>query len=89
MFMNEGEIEMVRERYRNHPVLGEATETLYRFMCVVDRSSDGWPYWKAAPRAAKKLMELIGKPEMATPEGLKKALTPIKSFLTKNKLTGV
>ena len=59
LFMNEFDIERAVAQHRNHPVLGKATATLKAFMDTVNANSDGWPYWSAAPRSAKKLMELI------------------------------
>jgi len=97
LFMNEMDIEEAVTRYRNHPVLAEATQLLDRFKDVVNANSDGWAYWSAAPRAAKKLIELILSQETrgrawndpvpeVTKADLKKATTPIKSLCTRHKL---
>ena len=83
MFMNESEIVMMTERYRNHPVLSDATKFLREYMRQVDLNSDGWPYWSQPVRAAAKLMLLIQHPETATHAQFHKALTPIKSFYSR------
>lgn len=97
MWMNEWEIDETCARYRSHPVLGPATQTLSNLRDVVNRNSDGWPYWQKPARAAAKLMTLImgdgtweyryGERDDATPEKLKAAYTPIKSFCTRTGLS--
>lgn len=84
--MNEMDIAAAVHRHRGHPVLARATKLLEQFKDIVNENSDGWPYWSPAPRAAKKLMELIQKPDTATEVAFKKALTPIKTFCTRHKL---
>lgn len=97
VFLNEYEIEDYRDRYAAHPVLGPATQTLYRLMLEVNQHSDGWPYWRAPQKASQRLQELIqGVPgrnywhddarEDATVERLRKAYTPIKAFQTRTGL---
>jgi hypothetical protein len=86
MWMNRWEIDCAAERYQDHPVLGKATQFLQRFRDLIDANSDGWCYWRLPIKAAEKLMNMIQKPETATPEMFKKALTPIKSFCTRHKL---
>jgi hypothetical protein len=97
LFMNEGEIDQAKERFKNHPVLGRATRILEAFKDKVNASSDGWCYWKAPLQAAKKLIEFIqshnnfgpralaDEPPAPSEALLKKALTPIKAFCTKHK----
>ncbi len=85
LFMNESEIDHAADKYRTHPILGKATQLLYKFKDLINDSSDGWPYWKPAIASARKLMELIQKPESATDDALKKAIVPIKSFCTRHK----
>lgn len=85
-FMNEWDIQMAVERWQNHPVLSKATKLLDDLKAIVNRNSDGWAYWTAPVRAAKKLMQLIedvGDP--ANEYQLNKAMIPIKSFYTKHK----
>ncbi len=83
--MNRWEIESAAQRHQCHYVLGPATRFLKRFMDLIDCSSDGWAYWKPPLLAAKRLMVMINKPETATEEEFKKALTPVKSFCTRHK----
>lgn len=76
------------------PNLKRAVKTLEALVEWTNRNSDGWPYWQKPSRAASKLSEIIqdsvlshqGRTGYASDisEGeLKRALTPIKSFLTK------
>lgn len=94
MFMNEGEVEEALNRHRNHAVLSKATRLLYDLMNLANSVSDGWCYWPKPCRAAKKLQELIQGYEKAkrasyppavepTEADLKKAVAPIKAFLTR------
>lgn len=94
MFMNQSEIEEALARHRNHPVLSKATRLLYDLMDLANNISDGWCYWPKPCRAAKKLQEMIKNYENAkrasyppvvepTEADLKKAVVPIKAFLTR------
>jgi hypothetical protein len=95
-FMNHWDIEDAAVRWRNHPVLGPATQTLSNLRDAANANSDGWAYWPKPARAAAKLMELIegdgtnqyryGDREDATPERLKAAYRPLKSFHTRSGL---
>lgn len=89
-FMNEYDIEEALARYdaEDFPYLAEAAEKLHLLMRWTNRNSDGWPYWKLPAKAADKLMTLIQSadrfdPQDVTAVEVKKALTPIKSFLTR------
>lgn len=94
LYMNEYEVEEECARYASHPVLGPATRTLANLVDWTNRNSDGWAYWPKPVRAAKQLQQLIqGKvPESrwdteradATPDALKAALRPIKTFRTRH-----
>lgn len=78
------------------PVLAKAVRILDRLVRWTNRNSDGWPYWSKPSDASRKLQELIAShhpieimrsrtpmdPDI-TEADLKKALTPIKGFLTK------
>ncbi len=95
LFMNEWEVQDAVAMHRGKPIIGEATELLRKFVDLVNENSDGWPYWSAGPKAAKKLMELIQSqdirgrsvaPPKLTEADLKKAVTPIKSFCTRHNL---
>lgn len=98
-FMNTYEIDEARARFRGHPVLGPATQTLANLRDVADANSDGWCYWPKPARSADKLMTLIenrlsawrrceDEPDtaMLTAE-LRKAYSPIKAFRTRSGLS--
>lgn len=93
MWMNSYDIEVAAARFRTHPVLGPATQTLRNLMDCAEKNSDGWPYWQKPARAATKLMDLIEPrlhasfqhPEV-TAADVRKAYVPIKAFLTRNGL---
>jgi hypothetical protein len=97
MFMNTYDIDDALQRWETHPVLGPASRTMAELRDAADDNSDGWTYWKAPQQAAQKLMTLIqgdgtnkyysGPREDATPEALKAALRPIKSFRTRTGLS--
>lgn len=75
------------------PNLARAAQTLSQFKDWTNMHSDGWAYWKKPLRASQKLVELLHQGEARLYSGpdeidcssadLKKALTPIKSFLTR------
>lgn len=98
-FMNQWDIEDARDRYRNHPVLGPATETLDNLQGWTNRNSDGWAYWPKPVRAAASLFALIegddhpgGRNEArfdrartdVTEAAYSRALRPIKAFRTRH-----
>lgn len=95
-FMNQWDVEEAAQRYAKHPVLGKATRFLKEFMEEVNQHSDGWAYWKAPVAAAGQLMTLIeaGRADRNSPTGesqiteqaFRKALAPIKSFMTRRGL---
>ena len=95
LFMNTWEVDEARRMWQGHPVLSKATQLLADLRDIVDANSDGWHSWAAPCRAAKKLQELIQSARPAcnntftgaevTEAQLKKAITPIKSFYTRNK----
>lgn len=88
-FMNEGDIDYAQERYARHPVLSRATRILNALKDLVNANSDGWAYWAYPVRAADKLMTLIESArdrsvaDSMTEEDLKKAIVPLKTFLTR------
>jgi hypothetical protein len=76
------------------PNLKYLAEVLYSFKVWVNAHSDGWPYWRKPTQAAVKLQRAIddvlrtypyndGKPTDVTVAEVKKILTPVKSFLTR------
>lgn len=92
-FMNMYEVDDAVDRYRNHPTLGPATETLRNLVNFTNNVSDGWAYWPKPARAAAKLMELIEGDrfsdrftdrEDVTAAQVRKTYTPIKAFLTRH-----
>jgi hypothetical protein len=81
------------------PNLAYAAESLYRLMVWTNRNSDGFIYWNKPQQAANRLIELITPHVQAARFGyypgtadrlhdvskgdVTKALTPVKSFLTR------
>jgi hypothetical protein len=94
MWMNEYDIEDAL-RLTAHfelPVARRAAEILSRLCYWTNNNSDGWPYWQKPAKAADKLMTALESAIQAsrqrdnedmTEAQLKAALTPIKSFLTR------
>ena len=93
--MNEWDIEQACNVYADHPTLGPAARTLANLRRTVNENSDGWPYWRAPQRASAKLQTLVyGEPRDrwtdrpdVTIAAVKKAYTPIRTFLTKRGLS--
>ena len=94
--MNEYDIEDALRRF------GDDTPNLRRAVVVLDQlkewtnaHSDGWQYWRLPKQAAKKLMALVeaatvdyygGEVQDITRTELARAFTPIKAFLTRQKV---
>jgi hypothetical protein len=97
--MNEYEIEDALRWFdpTDQPNLHRGAVELYQLKENVNAHSDGWPYWQKPKRASAKLQALItsgrelnrgnygdlsdvGRTELA------RAFTPIKSFLTREKV---
>jgi hypothetical protein len=95
MWMNAMEIDEAHDRFKNHPILGPATQFLWNFKNVVNENTDGWCYWEATGTSAQKLMDLINDAKYSgasdggipTEEQINKAMIPIKSLCTKHKFT--
>jgi hypothetical protein len=94
MWMSEYEIEEMLRFTAIHelPVARRGAEVLARLMGWTNTVSDGWPYWAKPSRSAAKLMTLLDTTYRAhyrgghgdiSEEDLKKAITPIKAFLTR------
>jgi hypothetical protein len=95
MFMNEYDIEEALRFTAYHELanLRHGAEVLSNLKDWTNANSDGWPYWQKPARAAAKLMTVLesartayyrgGEPLDITGPELAKALTPIKSFLTR------
>lgn len=92
MWMNEYEVGDAVDRFRRRgdtPNLLSGAETLERLVRWTNRNSDGWPYWQKPAKAADKLMDLLQRidrwdPTDCSEAELKKALAPIKAFLTRH-----
>ena len=70
------------------PNLATGALVLERLVNWTNSNSDGWPYWTKPSNAAAKLQELLQaadrfNPKDCTEAELKKTLTPIKAFLTR------
>lgn len=74
------------------PNLARGAQVLDRLKDYTNRNSDGWPYWQKPKRASAKLQALLedarrrgraGDYADAPGPELAKALTPIRSFLTR------
>lgn len=90
-FMNEYEVRLMVAKYRSHqpysPSLHRAALLLESFMNAVNTMSDGWAYWSPAPRAARRLMEVLEQPpkdENDRYEMVRTAERPIKTLCTKH-----
>lgn len=89
-YMNEYEIKEAVRYFQHDPVLGPAARFLEHYKNEVNRHSDGWPYWSAPVHAAKQLIVLLETHRAlgwhdapATHSEVRKALTPIKAFMTR------
>lgn len=93
MFMNQCEIEGAAAARHACPNVRKGVRLLLRLMQAVNAQSDGWPYWSAPSQSAYKLQELLqsvgylqhGTTGTITEAQLKKAITPIRAMVTKQK----
>ena len=83
MFMNTWDIEEAAEKHKAHPILGPATKLLSDLRDMVNSCSDGWAYWPAPVRSAKLLMTMIQENRDPSKNDLKRAVAPIKAFITR------
>jgi hypothetical protein len=58
-WLNEAEIDDLKEYYKDDPVLGAAAQYLSDYRDLINSCSDGWPYWSRATRCASALSELL------------------------------
>lgn len=100
MWMNEYDIDdTVRLIHDRHPRFYPYARYLSDWRDIVNRNSDGWPYWSGGSRPARKLMELLDQTVRALrgwpadrgatlpdEKDLRKALAPIKACATRHKL---
>lgn len=93
-FMNEYDVMDAVRMYAENPhaaarfpLRAKAATFLREFMDEVNSHSDGWAYWRAPVAAANQLMTLIEasrhEPEIVTEQSLRKALAPIRAFMTR------
>jgi hypothetical protein len=90
-WMNQWEIEQAAQCPHACPNVRKGAHLLLRLMQAVNAQSDGWPYWHAPSRAAKKLMELVqsagnlwhGTDGRVTAAALRKAVMPIRVMVTR------
>lgn len=93
MNMNQADIELAANNHHDCPNVRKGFNLLLRLMQTVNEQSDGWAYWSAPSKAAEQLMGLLktagnlwydthGKISDAN---FRKAVTPIKSMVTKQK----
>lgn len=98
-WMNEYEVEDALRRWSpgETPNLAAGAQILDSLRGWANRNSDGWVYWPKPSRAAASLQTLLQagearernrytngeQPRDATAAELKKALSPIKAFLTR------
>lgn len=97
LFLADWEIEEAQNWFseEEQPNLHEAALSLLRLVGWTNSRSDGWGYWRKPSQAAAKLMELItrgrelnrrnysGDLEDCTKAELTKALSPVKSLITR------
>lgn len=99
MFLNEYDIDMLQREIDadETPNLRAGVDVIAELCDWVNANSDGWPYWRKPQAAAKRLSDLLYEAQMQLYRGnvddidratLKKALTPIKSFLTRQGAKG-
>lgn len=82
LFMNTWDIDDAVMRTSSYSIRGRAARFLQAFRDEVDANSDGWAYWKAPLKSAKKMQQIVLKHIDATEGNYKAALTPIKRFYT-------
>lgn len=96
-WMNEYDVDLAVQHYAEnphaaakYPERAKAARFLKEFMEEVNSHSDGWAYWRLPANAAKQLMDLLQmanqEPEIVTEQSFRKALGPIKSFMTRRGL---
>ncbi len=93
MFLNRHDIEEACYRLNPETVAGHAARLLRAYQEDVDAHSDGWPYWSAPVKAARRLQELVRAHlyagmgayptvKAATTADLQRALSPMRRFMT-------
>lgn len=95
LFFNEYDVQDAVIRYATDsttPNLGTAALALQSLVDWTNSNSDGWAYWPKPCRAAKSLQQLLQSadrynPQDVTAAEVKKALTPVRAFLTRQGVT--
>lgn len=88
-FMNDYDIYRAGQIHERHHVAGRAVRILDAFCHHINGCSDGIGYWRPPLKAAQKLIAICEGRDEVTEAELRKALTPIKSFVTKHRAQGV
>jgi hypothetical protein len=95
-FMNDYDIETAQYRFSqgSTPNREKVADIVAKLADWADSNSDGWAFWPKPAKAAAKAMDLIDPQTNAdydrmyatdaTEAEVKAALSPIKSFLTRN-----
>jgi hypothetical protein len=93
MFMNQYEIESAARCNHVCPNVRKGVRLLFNLMQSVNEQSDGWAYWKAPQAAVEKLIALLqtagnlnyGTSGTISEADLRKAITPIRAMVTRQK----
>lgn len=93
MFMNQYEIEGAARCTHDCPNVRKGVRLLFNLMQSVNEQSDGWAYWHAPSRSAEKLQDLLrtagnliyGTHGTISEADLRKAITPIRAMVTREK----
>ena len=93
MFMNQFEIESAAQAEHECLNVRKGVRLLLRLMEAVNSQSDGWAYWAPPSNSAEKLIELLktagnlqfGTHSTISAADLKRAVTPIKTMVTRQK----
>ena len=85
LYLSQYEIEYcVRHTCHNpNSAAARAARFLRDFVEEVNAHSDGWAHWAAPVRAASHMMMLARGQRTINPKAFERALTPIKSFMTR------
>ena len=91
--MNQIEIEWAANRSHACPNVRKGIQLLLRLMIAVNAQSDGWAFWHAPSHACQKLEDLLktagnlqaGTRGKISDTDLKKAITPIRAMVTRQK----
>lgn len=93
MSMIRPDVEWYLSKHHECPNVRKGLRLLLRLIQAVDAQSDGWAYWRPAREASMKLQELLksvgnlayGTHDKISDADLKKAITPIRSMVTRQK----